>query len=58
MFCAEQTTPRPQAGPVLTDQGDFDFFKSQEEVTEQDQILQITSTPDGQVTVDLTQLSI
>ncbi len=37
---------------------DFDLFTSQEEVAEQDQILQITSTT-GQVTeVDLTQLSI
>ena len=47
-----------KAGPVFTDQGDFDLFTSQEEVAEQDQILQITSTT-GQVTeVDLTQLSI
>jgi len=46
-----------KAGPVFTDQGDFDLFTSQEEVAEQDQILQITSTT-GQVTeVDLTQLS-
>lgn len=47
-----------KAGPVFTDQGDFDLFTSQEEVVEQDQILQITSTT-GQVTeVDLTQLSL
>jgi len=47
-----------KAGPVFTDQGDFDLFTSQEEVGEQDQILAITSTT-GQVTeVDLTQLSI
>ena len=47
-----------KAGPVFTDQGDFDLFTSQEEVAEQDQILQITSTT-GQVTeVDLTQLSL
>ena len=38
-----------KAGPVFTDQGDFDLFTSQEEVAEQDQILQITSTT-GQVT--------
>ena len=47
-----------KAGPVFTDQGDFDLFTSQEEVAEQDQILQITSTT-GQVTeIDLTQLSL
>ena len=47
-----------KAGPVFTDQGDFDLFTTQEEVAEQDQILQITSTT-GQVTeVDLTQLSL
>ena len=47
-----------KAGPVFTDQGDFDLFTSQEEVAEQDQILQITSTT-GQVTeVDVTQLSL
>ena len=46
------------AGPVFTDQGDFDLFTSQEEVAEQDQILQITSTT-GQVTeVDVTQLNL
>ena len=40
------------------DQGDFDLFTSQEEVAEQDQILQITSTT-GQVTeIDLTHLSV
>ena len=45
-------------GPVFTDQGDFDLFTSQDEVAEQDQILQITSTT-GQVTeVDVTQLSL
>ena len=47
-----------KAGPVFTDQGDFDLFTSQEEVAEQDQILQITSTT-GQVTeVDVTQLNL
>ena len=46
------------AGPVFTDQGDFDLFTSQEEVAEQDQILQITSTT-GQVTeVNVTQLNL
>ena len=46
------------AGPVNTDQVDFDLFTSQEEVSAQDQILAITSTT-GQVTeVDLTQLSV
>ena len=47
-----------KTGPVFTDQGDFDLFTSQEEVAEQDQILQITSTT-GQVTeVDVTQLNL
>ena len=46
-----------KAGPVFTDQ-EILISLSQEEVAEQDQILQITSTT-GQVTeVDLTQLSI